>query len=214
MPLAGQPAPAPRPDRRPAGRRPACRTRRWRQAAIAWRNPRAPAAFPGQGGETRRRSQRQGRRSAGVYEPAESYGYRALADRLWPRGVRRGDARLDERAREVAPSDAQRGRQHPGRRSQDSAVSPLQVRACDLTSQRSHLMAGHHDLRVLGLLATCQQLEPAKGPDHDQIGDEETQTAILPQPAQSGQTGEGSAPATSSEAVQGDGGHWSGAPVP
>ena len=43
-----------------------------------------------------------------VYEPAESYGYRALADRLRPRGVRRDDARLDEWAKEVAPSHALR----------------------------------------------------------------------------------------------------------
>jgi hypothetical protein len=48
-----------------------------------------------------------------VYEPADSYGYRALADRLRPRGVRRDDGRLDEWAKEVAPSDAQRGLQHP-----------------------------------------------------------------------------------------------------
>ena len=123
------------------------------------------------------------------------------------KGVRRDDARLDERAKEVAPSDAQRGRQHPGQRSQGSAVSPVQVRACDLTSQHRHLMADHHDLRVLGFLATGQQQEPAKGPDHDQIEDEETQAAVLPQPAQSGQTGEGNTPATSSEAVQGDGEH-------
>lgn len=97
-----------------------------------------------------------------VYEPAESYGYQALVDRRWPRGVRRDDASLDERAKEVAPSDAQRRRQHPGQRSQDSAVSPVQVRACDLTPQHRHLMAGHHDLRVLGFLATGQQQEPAK----------------------------------------------------
>lgn len=32
-------------------------------------------------------------------------GYRVLVDRLWPRGVRRQDAHLDEWAKEVAPSD-------------------------------------------------------------------------------------------------------------
>ena len=40
-----------------------------------------------------------------AYEPpAPSDGYRVLIDRLWPRGVARADARLDEWAREVAPS--------------------------------------------------------------------------------------------------------------
>lgn len=35
---------------------------------------------------------------------APSDGYRVLVDRLWPRGVRREEARLDEWARELAPS--------------------------------------------------------------------------------------------------------------
>jgi hypothetical protein len=39
------------------------------------------------------------------------------------------------------------------------------------------------------------------------VEDEETQAAILTQPAQSGQTGEGNTPATSSEAAQRDGEH-------
>jgi uncharacterized protein YeaO (DUF488 family) len=40
-----------------------------------------------------------------VYEPAEpDDGYRVLIDRLWPRGVSRERARLDEWARELAPS--------------------------------------------------------------------------------------------------------------
>lgn len=40
-----------------------------------------------------------------AYEPAlESDGYRVLIDRLWPRGVSRADARLDEWARDLAPS--------------------------------------------------------------------------------------------------------------
>lgn len=40
-----------------------------------------------------------------VYEPAdETDGYRVLVDRLWPRGVSRERARLDEWERELAPS--------------------------------------------------------------------------------------------------------------
>jgi uncharacterized protein YeaO (DUF488 family) len=40
-----------------------------------------------------------------AYEPAShSDGYRVLIDRLWPRGVTRDAARLDEWARELAPS--------------------------------------------------------------------------------------------------------------
>jgi uncharacterized protein YeaO (DUF488 family) len=44
-----------------------------------------------------------------AYEPAlTSDGYRVLIDRLWPRGVSREKARLDEWARELAPSVALR----------------------------------------------------------------------------------------------------------
>jgi len=40
-----------------------------------------------------------------AYDPPETAdGYRVLVDRLWPRGVKREQARLDEWARELAPS--------------------------------------------------------------------------------------------------------------
>lgn len=40
-----------------------------------------------------------------AYDPvAATDGYRVLIDRIWPRGVRRGEAHLDEWARELAPS--------------------------------------------------------------------------------------------------------------
>jgi uncharacterized protein YeaO (DUF488 family) len=40
-----------------------------------------------------------------AYEPAATAdGYRVLVDRIWPRGLTRQDARLDEWARELAPS--------------------------------------------------------------------------------------------------------------
>ena len=41
-----------------------------------------------------------------VYEPADrGDGYRILIDHVWPRGVSRERAKLDEWARELAPSD-------------------------------------------------------------------------------------------------------------
>src|SRR5437764_8598759 len=41
-----------------------------------------------------------------VYEPADrADGYRVLIDHVWPRGVSRERAQLDEWARELAPSD-------------------------------------------------------------------------------------------------------------
>ena len=41
-----------------------------------------------------------------IYDPAqEDDGYRVLIDHVWPRGVSRERAQLDEWARELAPSD-------------------------------------------------------------------------------------------------------------
>lgn len=41
-----------------------------------------------------------------VYEaPASADGYRVLVDRLWPRGLRKEDARSDEWLRDLAPSN-------------------------------------------------------------------------------------------------------------
>ncbi len=37
-------------------------------------------------------------------EPTDSDGYRVLVDRLWPRGVSKEDAKLDEWNKEIAPS--------------------------------------------------------------------------------------------------------------
>lgn len=41
-------------------------------------------------------------------EPSDQDGVRVLVDRIWPRGVRRADADLDEWCKEVAPSTALR----------------------------------------------------------------------------------------------------------
>jgi uncharacterized protein YeaO (DUF488 family) len=41
-----------------------------------------------------------------IYEPAASDdGYRVLIDRLWPRGIAKAEAGVDEWARDLAPSD-------------------------------------------------------------------------------------------------------------
>ena len=44
-----------------------------------------------------------------IYEPyAASDGFRILVDRLWPRGLKKEDARIDRWMKEVAPSSALR----------------------------------------------------------------------------------------------------------
>ncbi len=45
-------------------------------------------------------------RIARIYEPPKKYdGWRVLVDRLWPRGVRKEAARVDEWMKEIAPSN-------------------------------------------------------------------------------------------------------------
>jgi uncharacterized protein YeaO (DUF488 family) len=45
-------------------------------------------------------------RTKRIYDPAEpDDGYRVLIDHIWPRGVSRERARLDDWARDLAPSD-------------------------------------------------------------------------------------------------------------
>ena len=46
--------------------------------------------------------------------PEREDGYRVLVDRLWPRGVSKADARIDEWPKEVAPRDELRKAFHHG----------------------------------------------------------------------------------------------------
>ena len=51
-----------------------------------------------------------------IYEPAgKQDGYRILVDRLWPRGIKKENARLDEWNKELAPSTALRKWFHEGK---------------------------------------------------------------------------------------------------
>ena len=44
-----------------------------------------------------------------IYEPfSKEDGYRILVDRLWPRGIKTGDAHIDRWLKEIAPSTALR----------------------------------------------------------------------------------------------------------
>lgn len=45
-------------------------------------------------------------RTKRIYDaPAESDGHRVLVDRIWPRGVSKEEAKLDEWLKDIAPSD-------------------------------------------------------------------------------------------------------------
>ncbi|MBE0586198.1 MAG: DUF488 family protein [Desulfofustis sp.] len=51
-----------------------------------------------------------------VYEaPSSSDGYRVLVDRMWPRGLSKADAKLDDWLKSIAPSDSLRKWFHSNR---------------------------------------------------------------------------------------------------
>ncbi|MFJ8740416.1 DUF488 domain-containing protein [Embleya sp. NPDC127516] len=55
-----------------------------------------------------------------VYEPAEpDDGLRVLVDRLWPRGLAKADARLDDWPKELTPSTELRRARHAGGLAED-----------------------------------------------------------------------------------------------
>jgi uncharacterized protein YeaO (DUF488 family) len=49
-----------------------------------------------------------------VYAPSDQVGYRVLVDRLWPRGIRKGQLDFDEWCKDVAPSSELRTAFHSG----------------------------------------------------------------------------------------------------
>jgi uncharacterized protein YeaO (DUF488 family) len=62
----------------------------------------------------------QVRRVYDAFEPGD--GYRVLVDRLWPRGLKKADAHIDEWAKEIAPStDLRRWYGHDPRRFEEFA---------------------------------------------------------------------------------------------
>jgi uncharacterized protein YeaO (DUF488 family) len=73
-----------------------------------------------------------------VYEPAQRRdGYRVLVERLWPRGLTREQARIDEWARELAPSDTlRRWYRHDPERFEEFHRRYLQ----ELSSERDRLV--------------------------------------------------------------------------
>lgn len=82
-----------------------------------------------------------------VYDSADpADGYRVLIDHVWPRGVSRERAQLDEWARELAPSDAlRRWFDHDPRRFQEFRSrysSELSQRAAQLEALRQRSKSG------------------------------------------------------------------------
>jgi uncharacterized protein YeaO (DUF488 family) len=120
-----------------------------------------------------------------VYDPAASSdGYRVLIDRLWPRGVSRKRAQLDEWDRELSPSTELRQwfGHEPSRfeefrqryaaelRHQRPRIAELRRRAREgtLTLVYSAHDVEHNDAVVLAAVLRRGLPKPASNPDHGQ----------------------------------------------
>lgn len=120
-----------------------------------------------------------------VYDPAASSdGYRVLIDRLWPRGVSRKRAQLDEWEHELSPStelrqwfghepsrfDEFRQRYTAELRHQRPRIAELRRRAREgtLTLVYSAHDVEHNDAVVLAAVLRGGLPKPASNPDHGQ----------------------------------------------
>ena len=93
-------------------------------------------------------------RTKRIYDPPErSDGYRVLVDRLWPRGISKQRAKLDEWAKELAPSDELRKRFHRKRESWDEFRSAYRAELEDHPNTLDHLRKRARKKRVTLLYA-------------------------------------------------------------
>lgn len=105
-----------------------------------------------------------------IYDPDDEPGYRVLVDRLWPRGLAKGDAALDEWLKDVAPStDLRRWYGHePSRfaefrkRYRDELEQPPASDAAHyllgLQQRRLVLLTATRDIERSGALVLCDRL--------------------------------------------------------
>ena len=85
-----------------------------------------------------------------VYDPpAGSDGYRVLVDRLWPRGVSKERAELDEWAKDVAPSPGLRTEwHHAGGERFDEFAARYRAELEESAAARALLATGREHARV------------------------------------------------------------------
>jgi uncharacterized protein YeaO (DUF488 family) len=100
-------------------------------------------------------------RTKRIYDPAEpDDGYRVLIDHIWPRGVSRERARLDDWARDLAPSDELRKwfGHDPGR------FAEFRARYRDELADRSERLA---ELRALAASGPLTIVYAARDREHN-----------------------------------------------
>ncbi|HWG23445.1 DUF488 domain-containing protein [Actinospica sp.] len=101
-----------------------------------------------------------------VYEPvAEADGTRVLVDRLWPRGVKKQTAHLDEWAKDLSPSNELRSWFHADREERFEEFSHRYAAELSAPEQRERLA----ELRTKGESGTVTLLTGAADPSHSHL---------------------------------------------
>ncbi|MFV0532538.1 MAG: DUF488 domain-containing protein [Cumulibacter sp.] len=102
-----------------------------------------------------------GARLKRIYDPPEADdGYRVLVDRVWPRGISKATAQLDDWLKEVAPSNELRREFHARPEQYD------QFRAAYIAELSEHAEA-LEELRALVAAQTVTILYAAKDAEHN-----------------------------------------------
>lgn len=101
-----------------------------------------------------------------VYEPvAETDGTRVLVDRLWPRGVKKETAHLDEWAKDLSPSNELRKWLHADRKGRFEEFTHRYVAELATPEQQERL----DDLRTKGEAGIVTLLTGAADPAHSHL---------------------------------------------
>lgn len=93
-----------------------------------------------------------------IYEPAsKTDGLRVLADRLWPRGVAKADAKIDVWAKQLAPSHELRKWLHEDHDRYPDFVTKYKV---ELQEQRAQVdeFLQQHDCPLITLLTATKEI--------------------------------------------------------
>jgi uncharacterized protein YeaO (DUF488 family) len=101
-----------------------------------------------------------------VYEPvAKEDGARVLVDRLWPRGVKKEDAHLDEWAKELSPSKELRSWFHADREERFEEFTHRYAEELSSPEQQERLA----ELRKKAKSGTVTLLTGAADPSHSHL---------------------------------------------
>jgi uncharacterized protein YeaO (DUF488 family) len=98
-------------------------------------------------------------------EPSADDGRRVLVDRLWPRGLSKDRAQLDEWAKELAPSSELRGWLHADRAGRFAEFAARYTAELDRAEVRDQLDA----LRAHAAKGTVTLLTSVADPEHSHV---------------------------------------------